>query len=475
MAAILLAQLGQTAEWETDAGVAVGAYYSDNICLAPFGEEGKWVGTVRPDVSISGRGARGNVLLDGGVEYNTLGDSDVECPTGEAGNLGNRATFVPNIRFNSDYELLRDWLTLDAQASARRNSINPFAAGADDPLSGRGNTNLIYDYAVGALLQRRIAQYAGLRARYAYNEQFNEVDQFGDSSENRFEVDIDTLPGSSRLSYGVGGRYSKVEYDASEIRPAFDNELSSAEVRAGFQINSSWQLNGLVGEEWNQFTSASDEIDGAYWEVNLGAGERFFGSTPRASIAYRHKRSEFRASYLRSLQLPRNLRVLDDPLGNPDDPFDPGFVGVPGDPIGQGGVPTLIGQSPILDERLQLGYTFTARRTTVGLSGSESQQTRAEDLSEGTFREVALTLARDLSSVMTANLRLAWNDSVGSEEGQDFFARDRELWRARLSLTREIGASTALTFVYQFSTQQSDSVLNEYDENRITFNVRHGF
>lgn len=489
VAVTLLVQYpGHAAEWDSGAGISVGSYYSDNICRAPFDEQGKWVGTVRPDVSIRGRGARGNVRLEGGVEYNTLADSSLDCSIGDAPrDLSNRASFIPSLRFSSDYELLQDWLTLEAQASARRTSINPFAAGADDPLSGRDNTNLIYDYSVGAFVQRRIAQYAELRARYSYNEQFNEAAQFGDSSENRLEVDLDTLPGSSRLSYGVGGRYSKVEYDEAENRPAFDNELASAELRAGFQLNSSWQITGLAGEEWNEFTSASDDIDGFYWdagvrwtpnprvEVNVGTGERFFGSTPRASIAYRHKRSELRASYQRSLELPRNLRVRDAAFFAPEELFDPDFGGVPGDPLGSGGVPTILGQSPTLDERVQLGYVFTGRRTTIELSASESRQTRVEDEGEGIFRQAGLTMSRDLSSVLSTSLRISWEEGEGSEENQSFFARDREVWRATLGFTRQVGQSTSLTVAFQHTTQDSDSFFNSYDENRLTFSVRHGF
>ena len=68
----------RAAEWETGAGIAVGGYYSDNICLAQQDEEDKWVGTARPDVSVRGRGARGNVNLQATAEYNSLGDSSLE-------------------------------------------------------------------------------------------------------------------------------------------------------------------------------------------------------------------------------------------------------------------------------------------------------------------------------------------------------------------------------------------------------------
>ena len=487
----LLLAPAQAAEWETGAGIAVGGYYSDNICLAQQDEEDKWVGTARPDVSVRGRGARGNVNLRAAAEYNSLGDSDLECTTGQGASLTNRESVVPSVRFNSDYELVQDWLQVDLAASARQTNINPFAPGGTT--SGRDNTDIVYDYTAGALLQRRLAQTADLRLRYAYNEQFNSVGVNGDSTEDRAELDLGTPAGSGRLSVGVGGRYSKVNYEASDLRPAFDNKLSSAALRTALLLSSAWQLNALVGEEWNEFTSARDDIEGDYWdvgvrwtpntrvEVSVGTGERFFGSTPRADIRYRHKRSEITASYARTLTFPRNLRVGDSGFLEPGDPFDPDFGALPGDPLGEEGLPTFIGDSPVLNERLDLRYRFSARRTTITLSGSDSRQRRTEDDAEATFRNAAITFSRNLSSLLSANLRLSWDEREGS--GGDFggvggfggFGQTSEAWRAGFGFSRRLGNDTTLNIAYQFLTQESDFALNDYDENRVTFNVRHAF
>ncbi|MEQ9462265.1 MAG: TIGR03016 family PEP-CTERM system-associated outer membrane protein [Haliea sp.] len=476
------------AEWDTGAGIAVGGYYTDNVCLAQSGEEDKWVGTARPDVSVRGRGARGNVNLRAAAEYNSLGDSDLECTTGQGASLTNRESVVPSVRFSSDYELVQRWLQLDFAASARQTNINPFAPGGTT--SGRDNTDIVYDYTAGALLQRRLAQVAELRLRYAYNEQFNSVGVNGDSTEDRAEFDLDSLPGSGRLSVGAGGRYSKVNYEDSDLRPAFDNTLSSAELRAALQLDSAWQLNALVGQEWNEFTSSRDDIEGDYWdvgvrwtpnprvEVSVGSGERFFGSTPRADIRYRHKRSEITVSYARTLSFPRNLRVGDNGFVEPGDPFDPGFGELPGDPLGEEGLPTFIGNSPILNERFDLRYRFTARRTSVTLSGSDSRQRRTEDDAEATFRNAAITFNRNLSSLLSANLRLSREEREGT--GGEFgefggFGQSSKAWRAGLGFSRRLGNDTTLTVAYQFLTQESDFALNDYDENRVTFNLRHAF
>ena len=74
----VLAPAVAAAEWQKDAGISVGGYYTDNVCLAPRGKEDKWVGNVRPDVSIDGQGARGSLSLNAAADYNSLGDSDLD-------------------------------------------------------------------------------------------------------------------------------------------------------------------------------------------------------------------------------------------------------------------------------------------------------------------------------------------------------------------------------------------------------------
>ena len=98
-----------------------------------------------------------------------------------------------------------------------------------------------------------------------------------------------------------------------------------------------------------------------------------------------------------------------------------------------------------------------------------------DDGAEGTFRDVGVTFTRNLSSTLSANIRLRWDEREG--EGGNFggFGQNSESWLAGLGLTRQLGNDTTLTLAYQFLTQDSDFALNNYDENRITFNVRHAF
>lgn len=480
----ILAEKLLAAEWETGAGLSLGAEFSDNICLRNTNKIARGFATVTPDFNIRGRGARTNVSLDGSVRYNTLADSDFSCYGGQSSQLNKRETLIPSLRYRGDLELIDNWLTLESDASARTSNIDPFAPGDADRFDGRDNVNIIYHYGAGARIQRRLFNSADLHLRYNYNEQHNGVRQLGDSSERRGEFDLSTDRTGNRLTLGVSGRYSEVMYEGNNFVPAFDNTLSSAEARASLRLSSSWRFSVMGGEEWNEFISLRPEIDGTYWdaslrwspndrmEVDVGTGERFFGVTPRAAVRYRHKRSELTATYNRSLTLPRDLRAAG---GGFDDPFIPDFDPVPGFPPTLGGVPTFLGNTPIINEQLRLGYSFTGRRITASVTASRSEQKRLEDFSTATFTSAGLALSRSLSSTLSAHMNLTVSEREGQGSSAGPFSDLSRTWRGVLGLNRRLGRDTTVSFDYQHTRRESVAAFNRYSENRIMLSVRHQF
>lgn len=480
-----------SAEWNKSASVGASAFWTDNFCLSDDNREAEFVETVTPSVRVSGRGARANMALNGRVEFNTAGQSDIECQlvgnVGQGVNLRNRESIIPSGTFTSNFEAIENWLSFQATAFAGLNPVNPFAAGNNDAVNGRGNDNLTYRLGAGATLAREFEQKVGFLLSYQYNEQYNSVNRlFGDSTEDRVRANIRMLPGTSRLRLTASGRYSEVSFEESVGNPAFTNTLASAEVQAVFALNDSWQINGTVGEEFNEFLSVSDEIEGDFWDVGIrwapnpritvaaGTGERFFGETPRASINYRHKRSRLRLNYERTLNFPRNLRAPDDGL-LAGDPFAPGFDELPDDPLNASGDPVLVGQSPILIESFGLNYSFNARRTRFFVTARDSQQTRTADGATGEFTNASIGATRQLGQGLSLNSRLTWRESEGSGASIDVFGRTVESWSALLGLRKSVTRSTFVSFSYRYTEQKSDFTLNQFDENRLTVSLRHNF
>jgi hypothetical protein len=299
---------------------------------------------------------------------------------------------------------------------------------------------------------------------------------------------VGMIPEASRFSAGIRGNYSEVNFDETDLQPAFTNRLSRLELRAAFNLSRAWQLNGYVGEEDNIFLSAAEDIDGEYWDagvrwtphsrltLDLGYGERFFGDAPRFSIDYQHKRHFLRASYLRDLQFPRDIRAA----GNvaPDDPLDPG-LGLPGQPLPGAGGPTFIGQGPVLNENFVLAYRFQARRSTLQLSLSDSQQTFSLDGRQADFQSANVTVTRTLGPTITADLALGWTKNQGNLTGGVGPGVDQglETLRASLGLQQRLARRTTLSLRYSYTDQESNfsGFGFTFEEHRVELGLRFDY
>ena len=465
------------AEWTSSAGVAPGVTYTDNVCLSADNEKGEWIAEVTPDVAVQGQGRRANIDLAGSVNVNSLTDSkldDLGCNPQSFGS--NRKQFAPRLRGSADAELLENWLYVDAKSRIEQNEASPFIKGGGDSLDTTGNTNTLYHYSVSPYIQRRFKDEALFDLRYTWDQQYNTENVVGDSSQESWQSKVGSVPGVSALSWGLQGDYSKVDYDNRRNAPNSDSELKSAQFNLGYQVNRLWQVNGYYGEEWNDFVSRNNDIDGSFWDagvrwtpnsrttVDAGTGHRFFGNSPRFSIDHRHKRNVFKASYARTLTYDRNIRA------GADDPF-------PGDggelPPGSIEDSSTLSNSPILDERFTLDYIYQGLRSRLGVALSHSDQTREDDGGNSTFKRASLSLSRSLSRQFTIASQLSWSEQEPkSLSDVTNFVNATETWRFTLDGTRQLSQDVSLAVQYRYTDQQADNELNQYKENRLTLTLR---
>jgi len=454
------------AEWTTSAGVAPAITYTDNVCLSKNDEQGEWIGVVTPDVAVRANGRRANVSVAASVEVNSLSNSDLKDQNCNSQGLGDREQYTPRMNGRADAILIEHWLFIDATAHIDQNAVSPFVSGGDDSLNRTGNTNTTYRYTVSPYISRRFKDAAVLNLRYTWDDQYNTTDIVGESSEQSVRFNLGSVPGLSSFSWGLQGDYSKVNYSGTRLRETdSDNELKSAQLNLGYQINRFWQINGFYGDEWNDFISSDDDIDGEFWDVGVrwtpnsrttveaGNGHRFFGDSPRFSARYSHKRSTFTANYVRELNYDRNIRNIN------------------------GASSTTLSNSPILDKRFTLGYSYQGRVTRFNVTADQSDQTRADNLSEYKFRGVSVSVNRSLSRQLSITGRASWdeqdpkgsNNSVGSG-----FRAQSENWRTGVSLRRQLRQNINLSLDYDYTKRTSDRGFNEYQENRITltFEIR---
>ena len=468
----------QAAEWDTSASVTPGLIYTDNVCLSADNTQDEWIGKVTPAGSVSANGANANLNIRGAVEFNTLSNSRLENLGCNGGSVGNRDQFAPRLNGNADAVLVENWFYIDGRVNAYQNDITPYANGGGDSLNTTGNTNTTYNYSVSPYVSRRFKDQAQVNLRYTWDDQYNTANVVGDNTKESANFLLQSVPGVANLSWGLQGDYSNVSYsDAPAAATNKDSELKSAQLNLGYQLTRVWQVNGYYGQEWNDFVSSQDKIDGTFWDtgvrwtpnsrtvVDAGIGDRFFGSAPRFSVTHSHKRSTFDASYAKTLTYDRDIRGLSDP-SQPGGELPPGF-----DP-GQ----TTITTSPILDERYTLGYAYQGNHTGFRVNAYQSDQTKQGASSqliftESTYHGISVTGNRSLSQNLSILAGAFWNEQE-PKNGAVGALRKSEQWRGMLGVQRQMSQSTNLGLNYQYTDRKSDNAFDEYTENRITLNLR---
>lgn len=479
---LLVSGVSNAAEWNRGAAVRVGATYTDNVCLSSGNEDSKVIGRATPSIRLAGKGARASMQLNAALQFNTLDQSSTGCSTSVS---GEKESPAPRLNFAGDSILVENFLYFDATAFVAQNKVNPFGVGGGDNLNGSGNTNTIHRYSLTPYISRRISEKTSLLLRYTFSAAGNSEPELYDTKKDLVVLDVGTSPQLSKISYGITGRHSDIEYEGrTALEDTQNSELSSIRFRTSYQLITEFQINGYYGVEENDFISSLDETDGELWDLGFlwtpnerisiaaGTGNRFFGNTPRLDISYRHKRSRLRASYNRDLTYDQTLRGRDETVSGDDE-----FVDAPnqGGSVDFAGSPTTITNSPILDERFTLGYFFRGRRTTANIFGSYSEQTRSADTFTDIFTSVSVSGSRSLSRNLTVDSRISWSEREADPRRLSNAARNSDTWRFRAGLSRTFTSNTSASLNYLYTDRSSELGGDEYTENRFTFSLRYTF
>lgn len=465
-----------SAEYSTSAAVAPGITYTDNVCLSDSNKQDAWVGLVTPSGSIKGEGRKAKFNINGSVQFNTLTDSQLKDNDCAGGSLGNREQFAPNVSARGSAVLIDDWLKISANGRANQNEVSP-SLGRADSLDGNGNTNTYYRYSLTPVLSRRLKDVATYTLKYNYNEVINTADEVSNSSSDSWATNLKGGR-SFRTSWNLFGNYRKVSYSDDDVvtsrgrpaQPREDTELKSAGLRLGYQIDRKWQVNGSYGWEWNDFQTYNDQdTDGQTWDlgvrwtpsartsVGIGMGDRFFGNTPRLNISHKHKRSRFSATYRKTITFGRDILTEGNQFNQSIQNFS-----------------SVNSQSPIIDERFTVGYTYSGRRARINFVGSHSEQTEEDNGLKSEFEDLALTYSPLVPRPYTLSGTIAWNNNEPRSEfgvPNNQLSNSSEAWITSVTLGRSLNERMNLSLNYRYTDQQSDTSFGEYQENRVVMSL----
>ena len=458
----LVTETAQARDWRFSSGAATSLIFTDNVNQDSSDEENDLVLVITPYLTLHRE--------RGGAKVSA--DSDLTVALEYNSHTGGSLSLNPRLQANTGLELVKDSVFFDARATSTQNIIDPLSSSGFDTLSeDNDNVTTTYSYSLSPWIINRLGRFAGLTTRYTFTDVINTGRRVSDSNSHAVALDLDSGPDFQRFSWNLTGAYRKTDFSSGE-----DNTLRSADVRLGYRFNRKWRASGSVGREWNDFVSDDSDIDGERWDfrigytpnprtsIDIGFGDRFFGSTPSLTIQRRHRRSRFSVSYSRELTDTNTLLSSQD-VFQESDPFGQPFNPVTGDPQPITTDLTRLSDSVIVDERVRATYSLQGRRTTLTLSGDHSKQEAQDTQEEIQLMGSGISLNRRLTKLMSSNLSFDWR----REKDEDDF--DTDTWRFRVNLSRELSPGSNLRFGYSHIKRDSDLPDEDYDENRLTLTL----
>jgi uncharacterized protein (PEP-CTERM system associated) len=452
----LLPGISSAAEWTVSKGVSANLTFTDNSNLSEGGKESDVIVSVTPNISFTGKGGRANVKFAGSLQVDDRGQGE--------------DSINPRIQADADAELVRNLVFIDANARASQNALNPFTSGSSDTASDSENVTTTYSYSISPYVKSRLKGYANFEARYTWDQMFHTAETAGDSSAQAVALSLDSGNKFRSFTWGLQGDYKKVDAESS------DSDFKSADVNLGYKFSRKWQVRASAGEEWNDFTSARSETDGVRWDfgiiwtpsrrtsLDIGYGERFFGSTPSLDFSHRSRRSTFKAGYSRELTDARTLIMeqelyilVDDVTGLPI--VDP----VTGYPVIISRDVAVINDTTLVNERFDASYTLKGKRSTLNIRADHSEQIYQDATGDGSkLMGISVGVDRQLDGKTSANTDVSWRRSESTAGEQADTAS------LQVGLSRELGPKTHLNVNYRYTERDSETTGDSYDENRVT-------
>ncbi|WP_019025613.1 MULTISPECIES: TIGR03016 family PEP-CTERM system-associated outer membrane protein [unclassified Thioalkalivibrio] len=474
---------GLATEWDFTPRVTVGVEATDNVRLAPRGQE---------DADLIGHARPGFTLRRDGVRNDTRVDYQLNHRTHLSESSEDRTTHM--LRARNQTEVIEDTFFVDVTASRREQAtslLDPVGIGGSTPRSNIEETSY---YSVSPNLQNEFGTFARQDIRYTYDERHYHRSNRASSTGNRAEYTLDSGPTFDRVFWQLAGFYDRLKYE-----DGLEGEFSEISATLGYNIGRTLRVFGVVGEEFNDYETLRDENDGSFWEVGVGwtptpvtsvearYGERFFGTTRALSATHRSRRASYSVSYTEGITSTRDRREF-QAINMAD--LATGIAGlaeraelegmtfdewIDQNPEAAFGV---IDSAVVSQEALVEGFYLTRSvranwRYDTGLSvfGVTAYQTRREaefDTGVGLFEDdnrrtgvIAfweLTLGPRTTTELSSGV--SRTEFLGSDREDDFFY-------FRASLNRQFAPDLRGSLSYRYQQRDSNSRVNEYRENSI--------
>ena len=482
-------------DWTFRPRLSVAEVYTDNVDLAPSGEEDSDLITViTPGFSLRRETSRLKLDLDYQLQTLTFVENDDS----------NRVNHGLNGKMNA--ELHEDLLFLDASARMSQAIVDARAPQSLNGITGAGNLTDVQAYSVSPYLRHNFSNYFDGLLRYGHERVY--TDGVVQTAETDFvNATLNSGRYFSLLDWNLN--FFKSREDRRN-RDRLDREQSSANL--AYHVHPKLSLLAQAGREDNDYGSTKIAQNGSYWaagatwtpnrylQLTALDGDRYtsgtvrFTPTQRTSLlvsyrerdvglnpgsvwtgAFQHRtrRTVWQMNYLEDTQTTQRALLdalafndaIQDSIGSGDFIVNPdGTITFLVDPTGF----FTLREEVFERKRGTASVSYRTGKSIVALVAfTETRNFLESDLpgdvaGEERSRGGSAHWRWQFSGRSYTNVRGSWRRTDFSTDG-----REDDLWYIDSSLTRALAANASASLGYRFTRRDSSQATAEYTENRI--------
>ncbi|WP_237763252.1 TIGR03016 family PEP-CTERM system-associated outer membrane protein [Thiobacillus denitrificans] len=464
-------------DWRLERSVGASATLTDNANQSATDPENALILSVMPSFILRAEDSR---RVQATLQYGLRGVARF----GE-----NQSTdLYHNLNAIGKAELIDDFLFVDGSARISQELISLLGSPADAEIND-SNRATVGTYSISPHIQQRLGTFARAQARYTHSGAIFGSNVASNAVSNGFNASLNSGTRFTDLSWGLNYSIRDV---TNRDRNVSDSTFERATASAGYALNRKFRVFGTVGQEWNDYLSATD-TDGASWSAGAGwspsrrtsleasVGERFFGNTYSATARHRTRATNWNLSYAEDISdisrflgttgtVYDYLCLMDGELKLFDDwPFS--FPPAPTNCVSFGGKPGLLfdlRNGVFISKTLRAGVSWGKGKLNYSLNAfdirRDYQLLDSEDRSRGVTGAVNYRFAPKTNII--GSVRLARNEVPVALSGTT--DREDDLVTLSLGVNHQFASdlSGALTFRH---TQRDSNVADaDFEENRLT-------
>ena len=286
---------GFNSAWRYSASVGVDETWSDNINLAPAGQErSEFVTTISPSFAVTRTGSRLNLQFSYAPSYLYYANGT------------NGASLRNSLAATANLTVIENLLFFDASTSIAQANISPFGTQAAYTVNGSTNRAETRSYSFGPTLRSRLGD-----INYTLGYQFatSNSDSSAIAAGHTSSYFASAQTSTSFRDIGLGVNYNRTDQGYGGSNSISTESLSTTvtyvlqptihlRATAGYDRDD-YPVAGQRGQSGVQYSGGFDWQPSHHTSVNVTYGHRYFGPTASISVAETTPRFSLSGSFSR--------------------------------------------------------------------------------------------------------------------------------------------------------------------------------